>query len=160
MQFGFIIPINEVSLFNVLLLLFCPFPFRYEVYMSEITIEVFRGRFPEFDDISDERVQLALDDTSPYVSETLFGDFYDQAYSHLAAVFLTGMVTTAGRDGSGKGCTSGALPVTSQQAGNVLLKTADPTPVNDSCFDTWLSLTVYGQRFLAAREQATVSGSA
>jgi hypothetical protein len=128
--------------------------------MSDITIESFRIRFPEFDDISDERIQLALDDTLPYVPETQFGDFYEQAYYHLTAVFLTGVITTSGRDGTGTGCTPGALPVISQQAGSVILKTSEPFSVNDSCFDTWLSLTVYGQRFLAAREQAlAVNGS-
>lgn len=128
--------------------------------MSEITSDEFRNRFPEFDDIPDERVQLALDDTTPYVQETLFGDFFEQAYCHLAAVFLTGMITASGRDGTGVGCTASALPVTSQQAGSVILQSAEPRVVNNSCFDTWLSLTVYGQRFLAAREQALASGSA
>ncbi|MCS2154354.1 DUF4054 domain-containing protein [Scandinavium goeteborgense] len=127
--------------------------------MSEVTIDAFRIRFPEFDDITDVRVQLALDDTSPYITESQFGDLYEQAYSNLAAVFLNGMITTAGRDGSGQGCTPGALPVISQQAGNITLEMAVPPSVNNSSFDTWLSLTVYGQRFLAAREQSLSGGS-
>ncbi len=125
--------------------------------MSDITVEQFRQRFPEFDDIPDLRIQLALDDTTLYVTPTKFGEYFEQAYTHLAAALLSGMIKTGGRDGSGQGCDPGALPVTEQRAGDIILKTADPVPVAGSFFDSWLSLTVYGQRFLAARELATSS---
>lgn len=122
--------------------------------MSDVTLEQFRLRFPEFDDIADSRIQLALNDTAIYVSQTRFGDFYQQAYTHLAAVFLCGMIKTGGRDGSGHGSDPSSLPVITQQAGSVLLTTAEPDWKPDSVFDKWLSLTVYGQRFLGAREMA------
>jgi hypothetical protein len=124
----------------------------------ELTPEVFKIMFPEFRETPDVMIELAILQAKPYINPDAYGDLTLQAWANLAAVFLEGMTQTSGADGSGNGDGSGTLPVTEQTAGKVSIKYGfnNNGTVGASLSDEWLAQSVYGQRYLFAREQVSV----
>lgn len=45
----------------------------------------FKKRFPEFEQQSDERVQMFIDDADPFFDQVRWGDLYDLGISYLVA---------------------------------------------------------------------------
>jgi hypothetical protein len=80
-----------------------------------VTPADFKERFPEFDSVSDTRVQLFLDDAALELDEGRWGDLYDKGLSYLTAHLLyIGEQSSAGA-GEGSG------PLTSKSVGDVSL---------------------------------------
>lgn len=124
-----------------------------------LTVDIFLLRFPEFSSVNPSLIEIAIADALPYVSPDAYGTLFSQAWAYLAAAFLTSSVQTSGEDGDGDGGSASAAIVTKQQAGKVSFQTSDPasnTNSDPNSFDTWLAQTVYGRRFLAARDTVAV----
>lgn len=54
-----------------------------------VTLSDFRIRFPEFDEVLDERVQIFLDDANEDLSLPAWGKYYDRGVYYLTAHRLT-----------------------------------------------------------------------
>ena len=113
-------------------------------------VATFRIRFPEFADdteFTDARIQLFIDDTLCYMGtgESRWCGLYDKAQCYLAAHLLSLGTGSESGDSSSK-----AGPVTSKSAGGVSVTRAANNSDNGSDF---YGSTVYGQQFLALRDQ-------
>lgn len=122
----------------------------------KLTVETFLARFPEFSAVNPTLIEIAIADSAPYISKDAYGALFPQAWAFLAAAFLVGNVQTSGEDGDGVGGSAASPIITKQQAGKVGFETAGSTNVDPNDFDTWLAQTVYGRRYMAARDTVAV----
>jgi hypothetical protein len=111
----------------------------------------FKIRFPEFDSVSDARIQLFIDDAVIVLNSVYWGDKYDLGLNYLTAHLLTlGTKSEAGSSTSVGGIASRAVDG-AQVSYNV-------TPTENQA-DAELASTIYGQRYLALRKTLGVAAS-
>jgi len=123
-----------------------------------ITIELFRLRFPEFEDdmdYIDERIELFISDTVDFhmgSDELRWGSvaIYNLAQANLVAHLLTLATKTEMGDSS-----SESGPVLSKSAGGVSVSMANNYS-SGSSLDILLSTTVYGQQFISIRNRVFI----
>jgi len=108
----------------------------------------FKARFSEFSAVSDETVEIYLDDAAEFVNTSAWGDRADVGTYYLAAH----LYSTANSATNGGG--AGGL-VSEKRLGPGAVKYAVPSGIGFSEYG--LGSTPYGQRFLAM--QAAVMGS-
>jgi hypothetical protein len=84
-----------------------------------VTPTTFKALFTEFASEGDSRVQLFIDQASRRLSESVFGDYYDDAVGFLTAHMLSRSTATAGR-GFVSSETVGQLSRSYTQSGGIL----------------------------------------
>lgn len=108
----------------------------------------FKVRFPEFDSISDARVQLFLDDAAALMAdEGKWLSFYDIAHAYFGAHLL--YIS----EGSSTGDGGINVPIKKQQVDDVLFEGA---VANIESTLNELYTTVYGKHYLDYRKIVTV----
>lgn len=109
------------------------------------TVADFQLRFPEFCGITDDRVQLFLDDALLIMGDDTgrWLDYYDVSALYLAAHFLTVANNTEDGDYNVMG------PVTRQEVDDVIIEQA--TLRHIQVYDDELYFTSYGKRFIRYR---------
>jgi len=118
--------------------------------MIEPTLANFRILFPEFDAIDDVRIQLYIDDAIDELSKANWGKCWGKAVLYYAAHQLQlsiDRIDGGGGSGGGSGSQSGKL--TSASADGLSVGFAQSPASGSSDWAYWLSLTPYGQTFLA-----------
>lgn len=114
-----------------------------------ITPTSFVIRFPEFTAISTARIQMFIDDAVVVLNEAFWGVKYDLGLSYLTAHELA-LAEKAAAAAIGSGAVSG--PITSKSVDGVSVTYAAPSPISGGIQgDSYLSLTGYGQKYLALR---------
>lgn len=108
----------------------------------------FRTRYPEFVDVPDAVVDLALEDAEADTSSSVFGDLHARAIGALAA---HRMATALGSDGSFVGGQVGALQMATVDG----VSSTYVMPVGLSAADLALWSTPYGQMYLELRNRFT-----
>jgi hypothetical protein len=109
------------------------------------SVSDFQTRFPEFNSIGDDRIQLFLDDAALNMkSPEKWLGFYDVAQQYYAAHFLVVADITEGGD------TSTLAPVKHQEVDDVVIKNAisDIKPTLDDLYST-----SYGKRYVSYRRK-------
>jgi hypothetical protein len=99
-----------------------------------VTPSTLKLLFPAFACEADPRLQLFIDQASRRVSESVFGDFYDDAVHNLVAHLLTRDKQSNGGKGFVSSETVGDLSRSYTQAGGILA--------------SGYSATAYGQEYL------------
>lgn len=106
----------------------------------------FKARFPEFDSISDARIQSFIDKALLNLSESVWGDYFVEGQLYLAAHFLTLAIASENSGGSGAGVAAG--PVASRSIGDVSVSFAVPSDVSSgSGTAAYFSKTPYGLEY-------------
>jgi hypothetical protein len=104
-----------------------------------VTPADFKERFPEFDSVSDTRVQLFLDDAALELDEGRWGDLYDKGLSYLTAHLLyIGEQSSAGQ-GEGGG------PLSTKAVGDVSLSFGSYLTTDNKA--AVFNATSYGQEY-------------
>jgi len=112
-----------------------------------VTLAGFKERFPEFSTVSDERIQIFLDDSSLMIG-TNWGKLQDLGTYYLTAHNLEIAEQSAGGD-------SGAMnPVSNESVGSV--STGYATNTSDKESNQYYMSTTYGQRYLELRSRIAV----
>lgn len=106
----------------------------------------FRVLFPEFDSIDDVRIQLYIDDAIDELNKRNWGGCWGKAALYYAAHQLQLSIDRIS-GGGGSGSQSGKL--TSASADGLSVGFAQSPASGSSEWAYWLSLTPYGQAFLA-----------
>lgn len=105
-----------------------------------ITPDTFKIRFPEFEDISNDRIQLFIEDSKLIMNESHWGDVYDLAQANLTAHFLS----LANSASSGNTSVSG--PVSSRSVDGTSITYTNDMP--NSQLEMYFSSTVYGLKYI------------
>lgn len=114
-----------------------------------ITPESFSLRYPEFSCVTDERIQLFIDDAVIVLNEDYWGNKYDLGLSYLTAHYLT--IALRMEDGN-----------TEDAASTISAKAVDGTsityavPVINDGSDAFYNSTPYGMQYLALRRNLGV----
>ena len=107
-----------------------------------ITPSGFKTRFPEFAAVSDDRIQLFLDDANTEVDEATWGDYYERGNYYLAAHLLSIATATAG------GSSTGAIgSIIKKKVGDIELGYSDAYPIG-SYYYGYFKNTAYGIEYL------------
>ncbi|QQP86939.1 DUF4054 domain-containing protein [Entomomonas asaccharolytica] len=114
-------------------------------------LDDFRARYPEFDSISDGRINVFIEDAQLQVSAKIWGKLYQQGVLALAAHLLK---SNPNANGSGSGGNGSPFPVSNKSAGSLSIGYAVPT-VSDNDDSSYM-LTIYGQRYLQLRKLVAV----
>lgn len=119
--------------------------------MEAITLEEFRARFPQFDEISDTKIALAVEDAECETSESAFGSNWKRAVAHLAAHFIATTYDANGFEAA-PNAMGGRLTGRTVKSVSETYAT-DPTLIGS---DLQYSTTRHGQDFLRVRNQCIV----
>lgn len=114
-------------------------------------LRIFRMVGEEFDDVSDEMVELWLEMTIPLVSEKRFGKVYEQALALLTAHRMK----LAGFGDNTFGKVGDTLRVGSYSEGETSVSFTPSQQTNLSP-DADLALTTYGLKYLALRRMCII----
>lgn len=106
----------------------------------------FKVRFPEFDSISDTRIQLFLDDAEIILNPTYWDTKLDLGQSYLTAHYLS----LAIQSGASGGSTGASGPITARAVDGVSISYASAAPNDQS--EAYYAQTIYGQRYIALRK--------
>jgi hypothetical protein len=113
-----------------------------------VTPTTFKTRFPEFSTETDPRIQIFIDDSEIFISESKFGTLFDLAVSYLTAHYLS----VADKSSSGSSSSVGSVASKSVEGVSVSFnKMAAATQADD-----FYASTIYGQRYLELRSQIAV----
>ena len=107
----------------------------------------FRFRYPEFSQVPDAKVQMALEDAQAVVSQKIWGKLYVQGIHALAAHYL---YSNGGYAAAGKGSGQVIQPIASKSAGGLSVTYAGINQGLQAEFGSY-SATAYGQRYLELR---------
>ena len=105
---------------------------------------LFKIRFPEFVAVSDDRIQLFIDDSVIALNPTYWGNKYDLGLYYYTAHLLTDSKKTEAGSITPKG------PLASKSVDGVSTGYTNATPA--SGVDAWGESDIYGQRYLALRK--------
>lgn len=119
-----------------------------------ITPALFKVRFPEFDTVADDRIQLFLDDAALVMDAGVWGDVYDLGQSYLAAHYLALANKSAG---GSSGSVSG--PIASRSVDGVSVSYAGSPSASTSANAGYYSTTSYGQRYMTLLKNLGVAAS-
>lgn len=103
-------------------------------------------RYPEFKDISQDRINLAKEDAAIMMCKRVWGKKYDSGIDALAAHYMWESGALDGSEGNG----AGAQVATSKTAGALSVSYADPSATFEAGTNG-LSLSKYGRRWLQLR---------
>jgi hypothetical protein len=104
-----------------------------------ITPAEFKLRFPEFDSVSDARIQIFIDDAELELDEDRWGDLYDKGLSYLTAHLLYIGEQTSGGQGEGGG------PLSTKAVGDVSFSFGSYLTTDNKA--TVFNSTSYGQEY-------------
>jgi len=110
-------------------------------------LQKFHLRFPEFNDMSYDRIQLFLDDALLYINTTFWGEKAEVGQFYLAAHLLScGEATNEGQINGVSNLTSHSADGASVSFGSIVAKT-----VSDIFYQT----TKYGQHYLMLKQSVS-----
>ena len=115
------------------------------------SLSQFRARFPEFVDVDDSVIAIALNDAADVMNTTRWDSRLDTGHAFLAAHYMSLSSTSAASDGGSVGA------VTSASTGPLSVSKNIPMAKNQS--DAMIASTVYGQRYLELRRLVGFGGT-
>ena len=105
--------------------------------MALPTVDDFRERFPEFEERSDEEIEMAISDAGDEISESVWMEKdYANGVLFLAAHFMTAGIA------QGEFITDGGPPIKAESIGRLSTTYGDPAKSGD------YTSTNYGNRYL------------
>lgn len=129
--------------------------------MSADLLDLFKDMFEEFSDISDIKIELALDEAMLFVGEN-----EEKSYNHwqaeknykYALMYLSAHIIYMNKRSNLGDAEAVNGVVTSKSAGGVSISKSASSKPNFSDGDMGLESTKYGQKYLALRFQKIVTG--
>lgn len=116
------------------------------------TIALFKSRFPEFDSVAEDRIQLFLDDAEAVMDSATWSNLFDAGQAYLAAHYLA--LATKSAVGS-TAASSGAVISRSVDGVSVSYGGASSTSHNAGYY----SATAYGQRYFTMLKNLGIAAS-
>lgn len=107
-----------------------------------ITPAQFKERFPQFDSIANDRIQLFLNDAETMLSVGCWGTWYDKGLALLAAHYLALSILQESASS-----VESAYPLSSKKVGDVQLNFAVPSSTGAT--EDYYKKTPYGQEYLS-----------
>lgn len=113
-----------------------------------MSVDQFKLRYPVFSDVSDDTLQLAIDDASSELSARVWGDLYDRGRFALAAHLLKVRGVLKGKQDTG----DVPVQVSSKSVGSVSLSYSSASAGFDEASHEGLATTTWGQEYLRMRK--------
>lgn len=115
-----------------------------------ITLADFRTRFPEFDTVADERVELFIEDAELTLNESHWGAKYNLGLYYLTAHLLA----VGGRTSTSSGAAGAFSSVASRAVDGTSISYNQPAI--DRLGDSFYMQTAYGQRYINLRDSLRI----